>query len=195
MTDVLTPAAATATAAGADAPGTDNRTAAVPPADDLGGLRIEGLRFEGLDTATATALRRGGPDAHGQPAERVQASGASNPCRHCLDMVPEGAGMLILAHRPFPAPQPYAETGPIFLCADDCARWAGAGLPPVLAASPDYLVKGYGADHCIVYGTGGIVARDGIAGRARALLARGDVVFVDIRSARNNCFLARVRAA
>jgi hypothetical protein len=37
------------------------------------------------------------------------ADGGGNPCRHCLQMIPEGAGMLVLAHRPFPAPQPYAE--------------------------------------------------------------------------------------
>ncbi|MEI4485917.1 DUF1203 domain-containing protein [Frigidibacter sp. MR17.14] len=151
------------------------------------------IRIEALDTALVRAWRAGASDANGQPAERVRAEGGGNPCRHCLGFVPEGAEMLILAHRPFPTPQPYAELGPIFLCAEDCARWEGPGLPPVLGASPDYLLKGYGRDHRIVYGTGGVVAAGAVTTRAQELLSRADVAFVDIRSARNNCFLARVR--
>jgi hypothetical protein len=59
------------------------------------------------------------------PAERAVSDGQGNPCRSCLHEVPAGAGMLILAARPFPAAQPYAETGPIFFCADACKAWSG----------------------------------------------------------------------
>ena len=59
--------------------------------------------------------------------------------------------MLILAHRPFPAPQPYAELGPIFLCADACAPGGGSDIPEILA-SPDYIIRGYSAENRIVYG-------------------------------------------
>lgn len=145
-----------------------------------------------LPTATVRALRAGGPDAYGRPAERRVADGAGNPCRHCLNFVPEGAEMLVLAHRPFPELQPYAETGPIFLCAGDCAPWAGDGVPPVLQASPDYLLKGYTADHRILYGTGRVVAREALAEYAADLLDRVEIAFVDVRSARNNCFQARI---
>ena len=51
---------------------------------------------------------------------------------------------------------PYAETGPVFLCADLCTVWSD-GVPPILTTSPDYLVKGYTADDRILYGTGAIV--------------------------------------
>lgn len=153
------------------------------------------LTFEPIDTPTVRALRAGGPDANGQPAERLTAKGSGNPCRHCLDLIPEGAEMLVCAHRPFPEPQPYAETGPVFLCAGDCAPWTGEGVPPVLRSSPDYLLKGYGADHRIVYGTGGVVPAEAVEARARAILSQPDVAFVDVRSARNNCFLARLRPA
>lgn len=154
------------------------------------------FRIQGLATPLVRALRAGGPDAHGQPAERHLAEGQGNPCRHCLGFVPEGAAMLILAHRPFAALQPYAESGPIFLCAGECAPWAGEGLPPALTVSPDYLVKAYGADERIRYGTGGVVAQPALAARLSRLLADPATAFVDIRSARNNCFQARaVRAA
>ena len=153
------------------------------------------LRFEALDSDLVARLRAGGPDAHGRPAERVVSDGAGNPCRHCLDYVPEGAGMLILAHRPFAEMQPYAETGPIFLCADTCTRHGGVDVPPILGRSPDYLLKGYSAAERIIYGTGRIVPREGVATYAASLLADPAVAFVDLRSARNNCFQLRIRRA
>ena len=99
--------------------------------------------------------------------------------------------MLILAHRPFPAPQPYAELGPIFLCADPCAQGGGEARPDILA-SPDYILRGYGADDRIVYGTGGVVATDMIPARAAALFDDPRVAYVHVRSARNNCYQLRI---
>ena len=117
--------------------------------------------------------------------------GGGNPCRHCLRMIPEGAGMLVLAHRPFGSLQPYAETGPIFLCADACDAGGGEEVPEILA-SPDYILRGYGPDERIVYGTGGVVPTGRIAARAEEVLAMPGVAFVHVRSARNNCFQVRV---
>ena len=148
-------------------------------------------RYTGLPTATARALRAGAPDAYGLPAERVIATGSANPCRHCLTMIPEGAPMLIVAHRPFDGLQPYAETGPIFLCAEDCPPPDGSH-PAVLRASPDYLLKGYDDRQRIVYGTGRVTPAAEVADYAAELLARPGIAFVDARSARNNCWIARM---
>lgn len=151
--------------------------------------------FTGLATATVRAIKASGIDAYGNPLERARSDGAGIPCRHCLRMTPAGEDYLILAHRPFAGHNPYAETGPIFLCADDCAPAApGPDLPPILS-SPSYLLRGYCSDERIVYGTGRVVATGDIGACARRLLARRDVAFVDIRSASNTCFQCRVRRA
>jgi hypothetical protein len=149
------------------------------------------LRFVPILTEIARALQAGGFDSYGLLPERRVSDGGGNPCRHCLRMIPEGAGMLVLAHRPFGNLQPYAETGPIFLCADPCDAGGGVELPEMLA-SPDYIVRGYGPDERIVYGTGGVVATGDIPARASEVLAMPGVGFVHIRSARNNCFQVRV---
>ncbi|NJS37952.1 MAG: DUF1203 domain-containing protein [Rhodobacteraceae bacterium] len=149
------------------------------------------MRFVAIPTDVARAYQAGGADANGQVPERQVATGDGNPCRHCLGVIPAGAEMLVLAHRPFPAPQPYAEVGPIFLCADPCVRGGGEGVPDILA-SPDYIVRGYGADDRIVYGTGVVVPTGEIHARAGALLADGQVAYVHVRSARNNCFQLRI---
>ena len=84
------------------------------------------IDFVGLPTEEVRQLQFGAGDANHQVPERHIARGDGNPCRHCLKHIPEGAEMLILAHRPFAETQPYAETGPIFLCADPCERHEGA---------------------------------------------------------------------
>ena len=102
--------------------------------------------------------------------------------------------MLTLAHRPFPAPQPYAELGPIFLCADPCGAGATDSFPAMLD-SPDYILRGYGADHRIVYGTGAVVPTGQIIEQAAQRLADSRVAYVHVRSARNNCYQLRIDAA
>jgi Protein of unknown function (DUF1203) len=149
------------------------------------------MRFVAITTEVARHYQAGGRDANGLVPERRVTEGLSNPCRHCLKMIPEGAEMLVLAHRPFPALQPYAEVGPIFLCADHCEAGGGDGLPEMLT-SPDYIVRGYGGDDRIVYGTGGVVAADAIATRAAELFADTRVTYLHVRSARNNCYQLRI---
>jgi hypothetical protein len=149
------------------------------------------MQFTAIPTDLVRAYQAGGPDANGQVPERAISDGDGNPCRHCLKMIPKGAGMLILAHRPFPGPQPYAEIGPIFLCADPCEAGGGFELPEVLS-SPDYIVRGYGPNDRIVYGTGGVIPTPAIPARAEELLADARVAYVHVRSARNNCYQVRI---
>lgn len=150
------------------------------------------MMYHPYEQSFVDRVRAGGPDANGQTAEHAMSDGKGTPCRSCLSNVPSGATMLIVGARPFPAPQPYAETGPIFLCADACTPCAGDVLPPVLSVSPNYLLKAYSADDRIIYGTGQITPSDQIETYAAALFVREDVAYVDVRSACNNCFLTRI---
>jgi hypothetical protein len=149
------------------------------------------MRFVAIPTELVRHYQAGGADANGQVPERMVSDGDGYPCRHCLALIPAGAGVLVLAHRPFPVPQPYAELGPIFLCAEACAAGGGEALPAMLG-SPEYIVRGYGADDRIVYGTGGVVPTGGIAARAGELFGDPRVAYLHVRSARNNCYQCRI---
>ena len=152
--------------------------------------------YTGLPTPQVRALRAGGPDANGQPAERAISRGTGNLCRHCLRDVPDGQAMLIFALRPFPALQPYAETGPAFLCACECAAYRDTGqVPRALQDSPDFLIKGYAPDDRIVYGTGCVVPTGDIATHAERILGDPGVAYIHVRSARNNCWQGRIDRA
>jgi len=151
------------------------------------------LRFLALSTEVVRAYQNGGRDAYGQRPERRASDTSGLPCRHCLSDIEAGEDYLILAHRPFSAVQPYAETGPIFLHAKACDRHPEtSAVPESFLKRPRMMLRGYDAGERIVYGTGTVVPTDRIVETASAILDDPGVAFVDLRSASNNCFQCRV---
>ena len=150
------------------------------------------MQFTALTSEDVNALRAGAADALENPPERAISTGEGMPCRHCLKNIDAGKEMLIVSFKPFRGSHPYTEIGPIFLCADMCTRGGGADLPAILQSSPDYLIKGYDADERIVYGTGQVVPVDELKTQIGGILADPKIAFVDVRSARNNCYMVRV---
>jgi len=149
--------------------------------------------FKALDSETVAALRAGGVDSNGQLPERHVSDSKGNPCRHCLRDIEKGRHMLVLGHRPFRSLQPYAESGPIFLCADACPRHADSDeLPPVIASRPRFLVRGYTDDERIRYGTGGVVETVDMIDACERIFADPQVAFIHVRSVQNNCFFCRI---
>lgn len=151
------------------------------------------IRFMAMPTDIARAYQSGEPDAYGRVPEKRVSDGDGVPCRHCLTDVGAGEAYLILAHRPFPEAQPYAETGPVFLHAGSCQRYPEAGeTPDMFLDREQYLMRGYGADDRILYGTGRIVPTTDLIGAAAGLLENPDVAYIHLRSASNNCFQCRI---
>ena len=153
------------------------------------------LKFIALPTEAVRQLQNGAPDANGRTPERAVSDGGGNPCRHCLCEIPAGEEMLVLAYRPFPDLQPYAEVGPLFLCAAQCERHPeSAELPDMFQAWEKILVRGYGADNRIVYGSGQVISMTAVPDVAASLLERDEITFVHMRSASNNCYQARIES-
>lgn len=150
------------------------------------------VAFIAMPTADADHLRGGGNDAYGKSPETAVSDGPGHPCRHCLANIDAGEKYLVLAYRPFPTLQPYAETGPIFLHADKCPRYEASEVMPPMLESPDYIVRGYGENDRIVYGSGAVTPTVAIATRAEELLQRDDIAYLHVRSARNNCYQCRI---
>ena len=151
------------------------------------------LTFKALPTDDVRALQAGQPDANRQMPERGVSNGVGTPCRHCLTNIPDGKEMLILAYRPFPVPQPYAETGPIFLCANQCHRHHDTSvLPKMFEAWQNILVRGYTAENRIKYGTGKVIEISAVERVVGQIFEDQDVAYVHMRSASNNCYQCRI---
>jgi hypothetical protein len=149
------------------------------------------LAVRGIPSEEAEGIRRGGADANGQAALIRVAEGVANPCRHCLELIEAGDEKLVLAYRPFPALQPYAETGPIFLHRRACERYVGDALPGWFAYLDPAIVRGYGCDDWIRYETGDVVPGAELGAACRRILGDETVAYVHIRS-KYNCFQCRV---
>lgn len=154
------------------------------------------VKYLAMPTAIADTLRNGGVDANQQQPERTVSDGSGNPCRHCLQEIPAGNTLLILAWRPFTTVQPYAEVGPVFLCGKPCARHPESSqMPAMFGAWHQLLLRGYSRDERIVYGSGQVRAVPEVPMAIEKLLAQPEIEFVHLRSASNNCFQCRVEIA
>lgn len=152
------------------------------------------LRVHGIAHGEAMHIWQGGLDANGQLPVQRPAEGLANPCRHCLSLITPGATKLVLAHRPFAALQPYAETGPIFLHEQPCEQYEQATLPAWFAFLEPAIVRGYGSDDWIRYDTGQVVPGKSLTAVCQQILSDPHVAYVHIRS-KFNCFQCRVERA
>jgi len=151
------------------------------------------ILFHAMPAEDAEAIWAGGKDAYGFPPEKMISDGPGHPCRHCLANIDAAEELYVFAYRPFPDLQPYAETGPIFLHAKPCRRYQAEEVQPaVLQTSRDFILRGYGDNNRIVYGTGAVIPKEDIATYAAGLLERDDIAYVHVRSARNNCYQCRI---
>jgi hypothetical protein len=68
-------------------------------------------------------------------------------------------------------------------------------MPAMFAGWERLMVRGYGADDRIVYGTGQVVETARLEAVCRAIFADPRVAYIHLRSAANNCYQARVDRA
>ena len=89
-----------------------------------------------IQDATVRAVRTALRDEHGN-ALQVQVSDSDTaPCRSCLRATPRGTRLILFAHRPFAIDGPYAETGPVFVHADNCEPYRARDVFP-----PDFRAR------------------------------------------------------
>lgn len=153
------------------------------------------MRVRGIPTEHFEYFRQGGADANAQAPVIARAEGGANPCRHCLQLIGDGELKLVLCYRPFEgAPQPYAETGPIFLHQSACQRYEGDDLPAWFAFMDPAAIRGYGANDWIRYETGRVVSGRELGQAAESILQDANVAYVHVRS-KFGCFQCRVDRA
>ncbi|WP_416306718.1 DUF1203 domain-containing protein [Neptunicella sp. SCSIO 80796] len=153
------------------------------------------IQFQALPTEKVRELQNGGTDANNMPVEKKLSEGSA-PCRHCLTNIEKGRQMLVLAYCPFETRQPYAEVGPIFLCASQCHKHPETNqLPEMFRRWQKALIRGYSNDHRIVYGSGKMVDMADLEREAEAILTDPDVSYIHMRSGSYNCYQCKITRA
>jgi len=150
----------------------------------MGAYRIEGLP----DHIAHEARKTGASPGYGHPVHREVATG-TGPCRSCLGLFDIGAeDRLLLTYRPDSGDRTLGAPGPIFIHAEDCARYAGTTVPPGLTRLP-LLLEARTRDGRTLQS---VPARGEKADRViRTLLRDAHVDFVALRHGEAGCFIAR----
>ena len=149
-------------------------------------FRIEALPTELADEARTKA-------ANGAPDHKISvvADEHSAPCRHCLTWAKLGDRVILFPYQAIPADQPYAESGPIFVHAEACDRYASAHeFPPELRTGR--VVRAYNQQNEIVAAELANVAPETTAAR---LLQNDAIEFLHVRSASHGCYTFKVERA
>jgi hypothetical protein len=148
------------------------------------------FRIVPIDAGIADRARREHRSPqYGHPAT-VETAKGSGPCRRCLRTFRIGEEQrLLFTYNPVPSGQGLPQPGPIFIHADGCEAFAGAGVPPELRTLPLFL-EGFGLGTWTVRREP--VDAESIDADIAAMLRDPAIELLQIRHAEAGCFIARV---
>ena len=150
------------------------------------------FRFVPLDAEYAARIRTTRRDAFGQPVQERQ-DPQPHQCRVCLTLTKPDEPYLLLSHRPHPAGALYAETGPVFIHARDCAPYAAQDRYPAEFPQRQVVLTAFSAEHAIVDSQHALerAPEEVLEG----LFADPRVAYVHARNLTYGCYMFRVERA
>src|SRR5438876_11563572 len=87
-------------------------------------MKTSAFRIVPLPTKIADTARRAARAGAADHAIVVGDSPTGYPCRHCLHFAQPEERMVLFPYEAIPVGHPYSETGPIFVHAESCERYA-----------------------------------------------------------------------
>ena len=87
-------------------------------------MKTPSLRIVPLATKVAEAARRAARAGAADHAVITADSPTGYPCRHCLRFAQLGERVILFPYAAIPPDRPYSESGPIFVHAEPCERYA-----------------------------------------------------------------------
>jgi hypothetical protein len=89
------------------------------------------FRISAIPPQTLDRIRDAGNDDFGNPLHAFVDEEGGSPLRCCLRPAAAGERLMLIAYQPFSRPGPYAEVGPIFVHAEQCAGYTEPAKYPV----------------------------------------------------------------
>jgi hypothetical protein len=148
-------------------------------------FRVVPLRTE----VAAAARRTAETGAHDHRVVIADSSGGY-PCRHCLRWAQPGERMILFPFAAIPAGRPYSETGPIFVHADACERYASTHEYPA-AFRKDRSIRAYDSDRNIIAAE--VVNGSEPEAVIEKFLEKPETAFMHVRSASHGCFTMEIQ--
>lgn len=142
--------------------------------------RIVPLATEVAETAQRTAAL--GTADH---AVLLAASPTGYPCRHCLRWATPGERVILFPFASVPPGHAYSETGPIFVHAEPCARYADTATFPS-AFREGRVLRAYDSTHQMI--DAAVVDDEEPEAVIEKLLQNPETDFIHVRSATRGCY-------
>lgn|SRR5436190_2800201 len=152
-------------------------------------MKTSSFRIVPIRTEIAEAARReaevGAPDHVFVMAD----SPRGFPCRHCLRWARKGERMILFPFAAIPPGRPYSETGPIFVHAESCERYATTHeFPPEFREGR--VLRAYNSEYAIIAAE--VVNGEGPEAGIERFLQQPETAFVHVRSASHGCYTMEV---
>jgi uncharacterized protein DUF1203 len=152
-------------------------------------MKTSRFRIIPLPTEIADAARRAVNADSADHALITVDSPGSAPCRHCLSWAQPGERVILFPYAAIPSGHPYSETGPIFVHADRCQRYAATNEYPADFRN-GRVFRAYDANYNIIDAQ--IMNGSEPEVVIESLFQNPEIAFVDVRSVTHGCFTFRV---
>ena len=153
-------------------------------------MKSSNFRIVPIRTDIAEAARReaeaGAPDHVLLTAD----SPTGYPCRHCLRWASPGELMVLFPFAAIAPGRPYSETGPIFVHAEPCERYAATHEFPS-EFRKGRVVRAYNSQHDLI--AADVANGEGPEAVIERFLQKPETAFVHVRSASHGCYTMEVK--
>src|SRR5262245_12935894 len=155
-------------------------------------MKTPSFHIVALPTEIADAARRAAKAGAADHALITVDSPGSSPCRHCLRWAEPGERVVLFPYAAIPSGQPYSETGPIFVHANECQRYGATNEYPAHFRD-GRVFRAYDSKYNIIDAQ--VVNDSEPEVVIQRLFQNPDTTFVDVRSVTRGCFTFRVQRA
>ncbi|SEE46475.1 Protein of unknown function [Rhizobiales bacterium GAS188] len=150
------------------------------------------FRCIALDTGFAEKMRKSPTDEFGYPITKRVEGSKTYPCRHCLKEAPADDGMLLLSYQ-VPRPKSvYGHPTAIFMCGTQCSRFTAENTIPDIVRNRLIVFRSFAQDGMMIYDANELVDGKACEGTLQTLLAREDIAYINVHTAKAGCMLCRV---
>lgn len=152
-------------------------------------MKTSSFRIVPIRTEIAEAARReaeaGAPDHVFVTAD----SPRGYPCRHCLRWAQPGERMILFPYAAIAPGRPYSESGPIFVHAEPCDRYAATHEFPS-EFRKGRVLRAYNSQNAMIAAE--VANGEGPEAVIERFLQKPETAFVHVRSASHGCYTMEV---
>lgn len=152
-------------------------------------MKTSSFRVVPLSTEVAEAARRALEAGASDHAVVTANSPSGYPCRHCLRWAQPGERMILFPFAAIAAGRPYSESGPIFVHAESCARYAATHEFPA-DFRKGRVIRAYNSQDEIIAAE--VANGEGPEPVIERFLQQPETAFVHVRSASHGCYTMEI---